>query len=96
MKEALTYYTNYYRKSSFNKNSFVFVYYPKRKQQKHQASADVPLIVRIAADGWFFFRFFVWFDESFPVASVKRTTSFCSSICRRINFKPARLNPTLS
>jgi len=51
MKEALTYYTNYYRKSSFNKNSFVFVYYPKRKQQKHQASADVPLIVRIAADG---------------------------------------------
>jgi len=73
----------------------LFFFCEDNKKQKHQASADVPLIVKIAADDFPFFRFFVSFDVNFCVASAKRITSFFSSICRRINFKPAKLNPTL-
>lgn len=47
---------------------------------KHQTSADVPLIVRIAADGFPFLRFFASFDDSFCVASANRITSDFSSI----------------
>ena len=53
----------------------------KTKQvRKHQANADVPRIVKIAAEDLPFFRFFASFDETFCVASAKRITSFCSSI----------------
>ncbi len=58
----------------------LFFFCEDNKKQKHQASADVPLIVKIAADDFPFFRFFVSFDVNFCVASAKRTTSFCSSI----------------
>jgi len=60
--------------------SIVFEDNNKQNNEKHQTSADVPLIVKIAADDFPFLRFLVSFDVNFCVASANKITSFCSSI----------------